>query len=125
MPSNHGLRIAMALGLSAWGTAFALGQDWPHPGRDAGGTRHSPLTQIDRKNVATLEVAWTFDTGDVSDGTALPTRTSFAATPLMIDGVLYVPSPFSRLFALDAETGTRPSGSSIPPSTRRSRGTSS
>ena len=81
--------------------------DWPHPGRDPGATRHAPLTQIHRDNVKKLEVAWTFDTGDVSDGSTLPSRTSFSATPLVIDGVLYIPSPFSRLFALDAETGEK------------------
>jgi hypothetical protein len=35
----------------------------------------------------------------------MPSRSSFEATPLVIDGILYVPSPLSRLFALDAETG--------------------
>jgi hypothetical protein len=56
--------------------------------------------------VAELEVAWTFDTGDWSDGSELPTRSAFEATPPVIDGVLYVPSVLSRLFALDAEPGT-------------------
>lgn len=81
--------------------------DWPNVGRDSGGARHSPLTQIDRGNVSKLKVAWTFDTEDWSDGTKLPSRSSFAATPLEIDGVLYIPSPMSRLFALDAETGEK------------------
>jgi len=57
--------------------------------------------------VAKLEIAWTFDTEDWSDGKDLPSRSSFEATPLAIDGVLYIPSPMSRLFALDAETGKR------------------
>jgi glucose dehydrogenase len=82
-------------------------QDWPSVGRDLGGTRHSPLTQIDRSNVSKLQVAWTFDTEDSSDGKDLPSRSSFAATPLAIDGVLYIPSPMSRLFALNAETGEK------------------
>ena len=34
-----------------------------------------------------LEVAWTFDTGDWSDGSELPSRSAFEATPLVIDGV--------------------------------------
>jgi glucose dehydrogenase len=84
---------------------FAGAQEWLHVGGDPGATRHSTLHQIHRGNVARLEVAWTFDTGDWSDGTQLPTRSAFEATPLVIEGVLYVPSPFSRLFALDAETG--------------------
>jgi glucose dehydrogenase len=99
------LRSPLTLALLA--AASAAGQEWPHPGRDAGGTRHAPLVQIDRSNVAKLEVAWTFDTGDLSDGTELPTRTAFEATPLVIDGRLYIPSPFGRLFALDPETGAQ------------------
>ena len=82
-------------------------QDWPYVGRDAGGARHSSLAQINRTNVARLEIAWIFDTEDWSDGKDLPSRSSFEATPLVIDGVLYIPSPMSRLFALDAETGKR------------------
>jgi quinoprotein glucose dehydrogenase len=82
-------------------------QDWPYVGRDADGTRHSSLALINRTNVAKLEIAWTFDTEDWSDGKDLPSRSSLEATPLVIDGVLYIPSPMSRLFALDAETGKR------------------
>ena len=82
-------------------------EDWPNVGRDPGGNRHSPLTQINRGNVSKLQVAWTFDTEDWSDGSKLPSRSAFEATPLVIDGVLYIPSPMSRLFALDAETGEK------------------
>src|SRR5262245_11996350 len=88
-------------------SSIVFAQDWPYPGLDPGGTRHSPITQINRGNVANLKIAWSFDTEDWSDGKDLPSRSSFAATPLVIDGVLYVPSPMSRLFALDAETGER------------------
>jgi hypothetical protein len=54
-------------------------QDWPYVGRDHGGTRHSSLAQINRTNVAKLEIAWTFDTEDWSDGKDLPSRSSFEA----------------------------------------------
>jgi quinoprotein glucose dehydrogenase len=94
--------VLVALASAAAGAAA---QEWPHVGGDAGATKHSPLDQIHKGNVAELEMAWTFDTGDWSNGTELPTRSAFEATPLAIDGVLYVPSAFSRLFALDAETG--------------------
>jgi glucose dehydrogenase len=100
------LRLSLALVLTGL-AGSAPAQEWPHPGCDAGGGRHSPLRQIDRGNVSRLAVAWTFDTGDWSDGSVLPSRSAFEATPLVIDGVLYVPSAFSRLFALDAETGTK------------------
>ena len=96
---------ALAILLLSCASVFA--QDWPYVGRDTGGTRHSSLTQINRGNVGKLKMAWTFDTNDWSDGKDLPSRSSFEATPLVIDGVLFMPSPMSRLFALDGETGER------------------
>lgn len=81
--------------------------EWRFYGGDAGGSRYSPLDQINKKNVARLQEAWVYDTGDVSDGTVYPTRSAFEATPLVIDGVMYVSTPFCRLIALDPETGTK------------------
>ena len=54
--------------------------DWPNYGRDPGGQRFSPLTAINRANVGSLEIAWTFHTGDAYQ----PRRgrpTAFEATP--------------------------------------------
>ena len=79
--------------------------EWPCYGGDAGGMRHSQLNQINRKNVSQLQIAWTFDTSDVSDGTEYPTRTAFESSPLVIDGVMHATTPFCRLLALDPETG--------------------
>lgn len=79
--------------------------DWPYYGRDPGGSRYSPLDQINRSNVRDLQVAWIYRTGDFSDGTEYPIRSAFESTPLMVDGVLYLTTPFCRLIALDAETG--------------------
>src|SRR5215468_1206600 len=47
---------------------LAFGQDWPVYGGDAGGARYSSLTEINRSNMARLKTAWTYHTGDVSDG---------------------------------------------------------
>lgn len=80
-------------------------QDWRYYAGDPGGQKHSNLKQIDKKNVSQLKVAWTFHTGDVSDGKDFPVRSAFEATPLMVDGVLYVTTAFNRLVALDSETG--------------------
>ncbi|MGH9720439.1 MAG: pyrroloquinoline quinone-dependent dehydrogenase [Bryobacteraceae bacterium] len=82
-----------------------LAQEWPSYGGDPGGSKHSSLNQINRSNVANLRVAWTFNTGDVSDGRTLPVRSAFETTPLVVDGVMYLTTPFCRLIALDAETG--------------------
>jgi quinoprotein glucose dehydrogenase len=78
---------------------------WPEYGGDKGGLRYSPLTQITPENVGRLEVAWVHHSGDVSDGTGEYTRTSFQATPIVVDGTLYYCTGFNRVFALDPETG--------------------
>ena len=88
-----------------WGIGITRAQqrnsdtDWPVYGGNAEGTRFSRLTQINRSNVGQLEVAWQFDPleGPV---------TRFQAQPIVVDGVLYTPSPggFS-VIALDGRTG--------------------
>lgn len=80
--------------------------DWPAYGGDAFGTRYSPLTQITPGNVEHLEIVWTHRTGDVSDGSRYPRRSSFEATPIVFNGLLYVSTPFSRVLALDPQTGS-------------------
>ncbi len=86
--------------------------DWPAYGQDQGGSRYSPLTQINKDNVNHLRVAWTYRTGDVSDGTDASRGTkaagpsAFEATPILVDGTLYLCTPFNRVIALDPETGT-------------------
>ena len=81
--------------------------DWPYYGHDAGGTRYSPLAQINRQNVARLEVAWVFHAGDISDGRGKKQRSGLETTPLVVDGTLFLTTPFNRVLALDPETGTQ------------------
>jgi len=100
--SIFGLFVAFALG-----GAPVAGQGWEHYGGDAGGMQYSSLKLINKRNVDQLQVAWVFDHGEVSRGDVYPTRSAFEATPILVDGVLYVTSPFSHLFALDPETGAQ------------------
>jgi quinoprotein glucose dehydrogenase len=79
--------------------------DWPYYAGDAGGNRYSLLTQIDRKNVAGLKVAWEYHTGDVSDGSDDRRKSEFETTPIVADGTMYLTTPFNRVVALDPETG--------------------
>ena len=79
--------------------------EWPAYGGDAGGTRYSMLDEIDRANVASLKVAWTFRTGDLDRSDIFRAKAAFECTPIMVDGTLYVTTPTCRVFALDAETG--------------------
>jgi len=79
--------------------------DWPNYGNDPGGMRYSPLWQVNRENVTNLRVAWVFHTGDISDGSGGKKRSGFEATPILVDGTLYLTTPFNRVIALDPETG--------------------
>lgn len=74
--------------------------EWPAYGGDAGGSRYAPLTQIDRANVSSLRVAWTFNTGEVEPGSR-----SFEATPILVDGTLFLSTPLGKIIAVDPVTG--------------------
>jgi quinoprotein glucose dehydrogenase len=84
-----------------------LRDDWPFYGHDAGGMRYSPLAQITGLNVSRLTVAWTFHTGDLSDGERGRKRGGFETTPLVVERMLYLTTPFNRVIALDPETGSQ------------------
>lgn len=78
---------------------------WPHWGGDRGGTRFSRAAEITPANVGALEVAWTYRSGDRSDGGDGTSRTSFNATPILVDDALVFCTPFNRVLAVDARTG--------------------
>src|SRR5258706_425107 len=79
--------------------------DWPSSGGDPGGSRHSPLTQIDRANVAGLEVAWTFHTGEAGITPRRGRPPALETTPLVVEGTMYLSTPLGRAIALDPATG--------------------
>jgi quinoprotein glucose dehydrogenase len=72
--------------------------DWPmHGGVD--NIRYSSLTQINRDNVTTLQVAWTYDSHDAFKGSEMQSN------PVVVGGVLYATTPTLKVIALDAATG--------------------
>ncbi len=71
-------------------------QNWLVHGRTYDEQRYSPLTQINADNIASLGLTWFYD---------FPTKRGIEATPIVVDGVMYVTSSWSRVFALDATTG--------------------
>ncbi len=81
--------------------AAAPEREWPRYLRDEASSHASPLDQIDRSNVAKLEVAWTYASG----GAAADATTQIQCNPIVVRGVLYATSPTLRVFALDAATG--------------------
>ncbi|MBS1598160.1 MAG: pyrroloquinoline quinone-dependent dehydrogenase [Bacteroidetes bacterium] len=81
--------------------------EWPAYGHDAGGSRFSPLDQINDQNVNKLKVAWTFRTGELETyrGSNAMESAAFEATPIMIDNTIYFSTATNRVFALDAASG--------------------
>src|SRR5262249_14595669 len=64
-----------------------------------GHIRHAPLTQINRRNVSRLHVAWTYDSHDAFKGSEMQSN------PIVAGGGLYATTPTLRVIALDAATG--------------------
>jgi quinoprotein glucose dehydrogenase len=93
------------VGLLVTGASAQKETDWPSYGNDPGGMRYSSLMQINRDNVAKLKVSWTFHTGDISDGKDGRKRSGFETTPILVDGTLFLTTPFNRVIALDPTTG--------------------
>jgi len=99
------LGLIVAAALITPSLAADLG--WPAYGGDSGGQRFSAARQITPANVATLTVAWTFSTGDLTTHADAMKRASFENTPIIAEGRLYVCSPFNEVSALDPGTGTQ------------------
>jgi quinoprotein glucose dehydrogenase len=99
MNARHLLSLALAL------CAPAAAQDWPAYGNDPGGTRYSSLNQITRSNVSRLKIAWTYHTGALEPATRLNEKAAFEATPILVDGTLYLSTPYDQVIALDPATG--------------------
>lgn len=90
--------LTLLLGLAAlWAQNGATSADWPSYGGTQLAWRYSALDQINTSNVKKLLPAWQFQTGDYAQG--------LQSTPIVIDGVLYLSTTHSQVFALDAATG--------------------
>ena len=131
----HATAAAIAAATIVGAQAPNLERDWPSHGRDAGAQRFSPLKQINTSNVSSLGLAWSYDTpapvlptpargianeeegapvappparGDApaaSTAPAIPAPRQSAATPLVVDGIMYIGTMYNRVVALDADTG--------------------
>lgn len=103
------MRVAMGLALAVSCAALGAQADrrrgeWRSYGRDPGGARSSPLTQITRDNVSRLATAWVYHHGEPlpAAGREGP---AFESTPLVVGNRLYFTSPSGRVIALDPEDG--------------------
>jgi hypothetical protein len=82
--------------------------EWPVTEGAPGGGRYSPLAEIDRSNVAQLEIVWTYHHGDAWKGRfplEINRGSAFESTPIVVDGRLFFTTPRNRVVALDPETG--------------------
>lgn len=86
----------LAMSACAGNQRLTESKEWPSFGRDYSNQRMSPLSQINVENVKDLTLAWQFKSGVAA---------SFQATPIVVNGVMYVSLPFNHVAALDAKTG--------------------
>jgi PQQ-dependent dehydrogenase (methanol/ethanol family) len=78
--------------------ARADGKNWTIYGRDYTNQRYSPLAQITSANVGSLRMMWMYQTGISRLG-------SFETSPTVVDGVMYLTTPYNTAMAVDARTG--------------------
>ena len=79
------------------GADVATLRDWPSYGGTYSALRYSALDQINTSNVKGLGPVWVFQTGDYENG--------LQATPIVIDGVIYLSTSNAWVFALDGASG--------------------
>ena len=77
-----------------------LNGNWDTYMGDPGRSHYSHLSEINHDNVAQLELAWSYDSGELREG-----NSSMYTSPLIVDGILYGLSPKLVAFALNAATG--------------------
>jgi quinoprotein glucose dehydrogenase len=97
--------IALAAGLALAATPGKPPIEWPYYGGDQAGTKYSAAADINHENVSRLAVAWSWKPAEKTLPEFGTAPGSFENTPLMIDNVLYVSTPYNRVVALDADSG--------------------
>ena len=96
------MRLGVLLVVLGCATSGPAADDWRVTGGDPGNSRYSALDQINSGNVAHLQVAWTYHTGDLPPNG----HGEIQATPIVVDGVLYATTPKLAVLALRADNGT-------------------
>ena len=129
-PTTISLFIILLAGAQSPSKAADLSKEWPTYGHDPGGMRFSPLTEINPSNVSRLKVAWVYHMKPAgvtapaavrppaaNTGGAVGDEVPFArmrgaggmgpstVTPLVINGTMYLTTPYGRVVAIDATSG--------------------
>ena len=84
--------FVVSVPILARGAEFA---DWPVRAGSEANTRHSTLAKIDRHNVKSLSIAWTYHTGDANEKTAIQ------CTPIVVAGRMYLTTADGKVVALE------------------------
>ena len=79
--------------------------EWRYVGADQAHTKYSTADEITAANVDQLEIAWQWEPNEMPMPELGARPSSFQATPIMLDNVLYVSTAYNRVAAIDAETG--------------------
>lgn len=104
---SGGIQCVVLAAMVLAGSAQAQTPGWPHVNGDLRAQKFSPLTQITPANVGNLRIAWRMRTGDLPAAVAPNGRTGagWSTTPLFVNDTVYVGSAFSRILALEPDTG--------------------
>jgi quinoprotein glucose dehydrogenase len=78
---------------------------WPVYASNAAGTRYSAANEITPANVRALAPVWEYHTGDLRRADEEKKNHSFEATPVLVDGALYLCTQHSFIISLDPESG--------------------
>ena len=79
--------------------------EWPYVGAEHAHTKYSTASDITVANVGELEIVWRWEPNEIPLEEYGTRPGAFQATPIMVDGVLYLSTMYTRVTALDAETG--------------------
>ena len=107
--------VTMVATATMWAAAQVPdpGGEWPSYGGTNWSQKYSPLDQIDRSNFADLSIAWTWESADIALIESVRRRylppldaNGLKATPLVVNGVMYLSTGLAQVVALDPDSST-------------------
>ena len=97
--------VALVLAALACDRESGDATGWPFVGSDQAHTKYSEAEEITAANVGELEIAWMWEPKETPLEDYGTEPGLFQSTPVLVDGILYLSTMYTRVAALDAETG--------------------